>query len=222
MSDLLCYPVKSCSPIRLKEFHCDQNGLKIDNIHDRTFMLVNGDGKFMNATVYPKLVKVVPKVDGNVLILSAPEMSDLVVDVSKLTEETSVKAKLFDQFLDAVDFGDEAAFWFCKFLEQENLRFVFYPSSEPSREVRAVNKGFKKLIRDDSGALQNTTSYMLLNESSVDDLNTRLPSPVTTLHFRPNIVVKGAKTYAEDYWEWVKIGNVVFRNVKLCSRRVLK
>ena len=44
---------------------------------------------------------------------------------------------------------------------------------------------------------------------------------ITTSNFRPNFVVKGPKAYAEDNWEWVKIGNIVFENVKPCTRCVL-
>lgn len=219
MSDLLCYPVKSCASISMNEVDCHQNGFKIGNFHDRTFMLINKDGKFITAPVHPKLLKVFPKVDGSSLILSAPGMNDLVIDPLKLTGE-NVKVRIFDQFFDALDVGDETSAWFCEFLEQENfsLRLVFYPSSLPSRDVRDCNKVFKEMIKDDSGALHNITSYMLVNQSSVDDLNTRLSNAVTSLHFRPNIVVKGAKAYEEDNWKWVRIGDVIFRNVKQCAR----
>ena len=33
-----------------------------------------------------------------------------------------------------------------------------------------------------------------------------------------NFVVKGAEVLEEDYWEWIKIGKTVFRNVKPCTR----
>jgi uncharacterized protein YcbX len=31
-------------------------------------------------------------------------------------------------------------------------------------------------------------------------------------------VVKGATAYEEDKWDWMKIGNVILRNVKPCTR----
>ena len=33
-----------------------------------------------------------------------------------------------------------------------------------------------------------------------------------------NFVVKGAEVLEEDYWDWVKIGKTIFRNVKPCTR----
>lgn len=60
--------------------------------------------------------------------------------------------------------------------------------------------------------------YMLLSEESVEDLNKRLEKPVPPKQFRPNIVIKGAAPYAEDSWDYVKIGDVIFRNIKPCTR----
>lgn len=60
---------------------------------------------------------------------------------------------------------------------------------------------------------------MMVNEGSLAELNSRLEDKVTAQHFRPNFVVKGPVAFEEDYWKWVRIGeNVVFRNVKPCTR----
>lgn len=68
------------------------------------------------------------------------------------------------------------------------------------------------------GAYPDETSYSLMNEASITDLNTRLDEPVTPQQFRMNFVVKGATAYEEDKWDWVKIGNVILRNVRPCTR----
>lgn len=64
------------------------------------------------------------------------------------------------------------------------------------------------------------SSYLLINKASVDELNTRLPESVSVRHFRPNIVIEGedATAFTEDNWDWIKIGDVIFRNVKPCTR----
>ena len=67
------------------------------------------------------------------------------------------------------------------------------------------------------------TSAHLLNKKSVDDLNERLKVKdvqVSIHNFRPNIVLE-TTPYAEDEWDWVKIGDVVFQLVKPCTRCVL-
>lgn len=101
----------------------------------------------------------------------------------------------------------------------EGLRLVYYPQSQPTRAVRSKNRIFKRILKCDSGALQNTTGYMLINQASVDDLNTRIDHFVEPLQFRPNIIVKGPKAFEEDNWNWIRIGkSVIFRNVKPCTR----
>lgn len=65
----------------------------------------------------------------------------------------------------------------------------------------------------------NLSSYLLVNQASVEDLNSKLTSnSVTANNFRPNILVEGAKPYAEDNWEWIKIGDVILYYVQSCTR----
>lgn len=60
---------------------------------------------------------------------------------------------------------------------------------------------------------------MLFNQGSIDDLNDRIEKPVTSFQFRPNFLVKGPEAFAEDDWDWIRIGETVtFRNVLLCAR----
>jgi uncharacterized protein YcbX len=66
---------------------------------------------------------------------------------------------------------------------------------------------------------------MLMTESSIADLKTRLPPhvPVIPRQFRPNFLVRGLVAYEEDKWDWIRIGDTaVFRNVKPCTRFVIK
>lgn len=73
------------------------------------------------------------------------------------------------------------------------------------------------------GYFADITSYMLMNDASLGELNKRLDRTVSSLQFRPNIVVSGCEPFAEDSWEWIKIGeNVVLRNVKPCPRSVTR
>lgn len=69
--------------------------------------------------------------------------------------------------------------------------------------------------------MHDHSSFMLLNETSLADLNAKLDHVVPAVQFRPNFVVRGAHAFEEDNWKWIRIGSTVtFRNVKLCSRLV--
>jgi uncharacterized protein YcbX len=50
--------------------------------------------------------------------------------------------------------------------------------------------------------------------ASLADLNTRLAVPIPIGRFRPNIVVSGATSWAEDCWRQIRIRNVLFSVVK--------
>lgn len=66
------------------------------------------------------------------------------------------------------------------------------------------------------------TSYLLINEASINEMKNRIPVSdlISANNFRPNIVIEGDKAtpFAEDDWDWIKIGDVVLRNVKPCTR----
>jgi uncharacterized protein YcbX len=60
--------------------------------------------------------------------------------------------------------------------------------------------------------------FLLTSQASLDDLNSRLPKPLPITRFRPNLVIAGGEAFQEDSWRKIKIGEVVFRVVKPCSR----
>lgn len=184
-------------------------------------MVVNANNEFVTARQYPKLVQVMPHFEGDVMSLSAPNASDLKIDIAELLTFDTVPAVVWGQQVTAVDAGDQAAIWFSRFILEADvgLRLMFYPSTIPTRDVRLKNKAFETAIPNDTGALHDATSFMLINDNSIAELNTRIEKSVTPLQFRPNLVVKGPAAFEEDKWKWVKIGDeVIFRNVKPCTR----
>lgn len=205
----------------MDEFECSQIGIENENIRDRVFMIVTSSGEFITARTHPSFVHIMPSIKGDIMTLSAPGMDNLEIDINRLYIISASKATIWEQQVNVVDAGDDAAQWISKFAlkKDSGLRLVFYPQTFPTREVREKNKVFDTMISEDSGALHNTTSFMLINEASIADLNLRVEKQVTALQFRPNIVIRGPTAYAEDSWKWLKIGDkTVFRNVKPCGR----
>lgn len=180
-------------------------------------MVVRPNGDYVSAKAYPKMVQIIPRIEGDIMTLSAPEMEDLKVDINELYKrEPSVKVKVLKDDTDCVYCGDEAARWFSKFLlaKSDGLRLVFYPSNEPKHEIKDRKYLFKQAEREDSGALHYHTSFMLMNQGSFDDLNSKLEEAVTPLQYRPNFVVKGPQPWEEDSWKWIKIGDqTVYKNL---------
>lgn len=222
VTDLQIFPIKSCGAIRLTQMDCSVIGPKLGLLRDRIFMVIQTDGTFITGRSHPRLVLIQPRFDEQyeTMTLSAPGMMDISVDVKRLFSVDPVKASVWGQTVTAVDCGEELARWFSRFLLSEDfgLRLVFYPLAHPTRPVREKNLIHVNLTSRDSGALHDATSFMLVSEASVADVNTRVEKPVPALQYRPNFVVKGPGAFEEDDWKWVKIGETVYRNVKACTR----
>ncbi|XP_039436760.1 mitochondrial amidoxime reducing component 2-like [Culex pipiens pallens] len=214
INEIFVYPIKSCGPIKVSRIGCSMLGPQRQMLRDRIFMVTNEDGKFVTARQKPKMVLIRPQFDASFarMTLSAPGMDDITIDVKALLDGPQANGVVWGETVPTVDCGDDVARWFSTYIlgTDKGYRLKFYPLNETSR----------KRSNEDTGSLQDETSYMLFNTATVEDLNTRLDQKVTALQFRPNFVVKGPPAYAEDNWRWVKIGNTVFRYVKPCLRCV--
>ncbi|KZC04339.1 MOSC domain-containing protein 1, mitochondrial, partial [Dufourea novaeangliae] len=221
LSNLIAYPVKSLGPVRMNTMECVKLGLKSGWMRDRTLLVIDLNGHFVTARQYPRMVLVSPSVSGSVLTLSAPGMMPVSIDLARINGK-GFHVAVWGQAVAASDCGEEPARWLSRFLLQEDtgFRLVYYPLEEPTRGLRTKHKNFN-FSGDDTGAYPDESSYCMMNEASVTELNSRLDEPVNMEQFRQNFVVKGALPYEEDSWQWVKIGDVIFRNVMPCHRCIM-
>lgn len=60
--------------------------------------------------------------------------------------------------------------------------------------------------------------YLGIGLATLADLNNRLTDQIKMNRFRPNLVFSGTEPFAEDTWDHFKIGHVLFRAIKPCSR----
>ncbi|GAB1865840.1 MOSC domain-containing protein 1, mitochondrial [Camponotus japonicus] len=223
LSDIMVFPIKSLGIIRMKEMECTKLGLRSGWLKDRTLMVIDLEGRFLTARQLPKMVNIIPEYYGSILTLRAPGMMSISIDLAQLRGKP-FQVAVWGQAVPARDCGEEVARWLSRFLLQEDtgLRLVYYPLDRPAREIRKKNENyFPLLTTTDTGAYPDESSFSLINEASVAELNSRLDEPVIPQQFRMNFVVKGAIAYEEDKWDWVKIGDVIFRNVRPCTRCIL-
>lgn len=225
VTDLFCYPVKSCAPVKVQEINCENIGFRNGLLRDRVFIVVNSEtGRLITGHRYPELVLINPKVEDKALILAGSGMSELKVDIDKAMKYVSwKKVEVSGTALDVIDCGEEAAEWLSQFIFKNNhgLRLFYYPSSRPMKPVDPKDR--KRWPSTTSpkhtGATHDMTSYMIMNLASVEELNKRLDEPVSPLQFRPNIVFTGLPAFDEDQIRWFKIGeHAVFKFVQPCLR----
>lgn len=70
---------------------------------------------------------------------------------------------------------------------------------------------------------QDTGPCLIINESSIVELNSRLDEKekINFQRFRPTIVIDGHQAYEEDRWKEIIINDYLFVSSKPCTRCVL-
>ncbi len=208
VSELHIYPVKSLAGISLQSSRVDALGL----VHDRRWMVVNESGYMMTQRSHPRMALIQPAVSGHGLRLDYPGKAP--IDVPEPNSDDRVAVRVWDDTVNALTADPDVDWWLSEVLG-EPARLVSFPRDEK----RQVDRDYARA--GDLTAFSDGFPILLIGQSSLDDLNTRLDAPLPMRRFRPNIVVSGAAPYAEDDWREMEIAGVHFRIVKPCSRCVV-
>jgi len=209
LSQIWRYPVKSLRGNQLESADVDARGIRFD----RHWMLVDGQGNFLSQRQLPRMVLVKTQVEDQGLRVSAPGMQDLMLPVASDGDD-AVLVKVWRDECRAQTVDAQADGWFSEFLGRD-CRLV----SLPPGSVRQVDQDYAR--QGDQVGFADGFPFLLISQASLDDLNQRLPSPISMERFRPNLVISGCDAYAEDGWRRIRIGDLVFRVVKPCSRCVI-
>ena len=86
----------------------------------------------------------------------------------------------------------------------------------PDSTKRSVDKNYAN--NNEVTSFSDGYPFLIIGESSLDDLNKRLGDPLPINRFRPNIVFTGGTPYEEDMMMHFTINSVNFFGVKLCAR----
>ena len=208
LASLHIYPVKSCAQITLDSAQVQKRGLE----HDRRWMVVDENGRFLTGRELPRLVLVLAEPHACGITLRAPQMVTLEV-AKPAAQATRLNVTVWKSTLSA-QLADAAAHtWLSIFLDRP-CRLVFMDETC----TRAVSMDYGQA--GDEVSFADGYPLLLISQAALDNLNTRLPHPVTMQRFRPNLVVTGCTAHAEDQWMRIRIGTVVFELVKPCTRCV--
>eukprot|EP00741_Cyanophora_paradoxa_P004425 tig00000802_g4295.t1 len=223
VTELHCYPIKSCAGLPMREAVLGPRGF----LNDRLYMWVDHAGSFITARTFPALtlvgVIVFPRPGGGEEIeLSVPSLSEQggpkTIRVPVVERGPTTSVRVWKDLCEAVDQGDAAARWIQSFLKVPGLRLVRMAEGH----VRPVDKERKHLAAPPGAIYQTGFSdaypVLLAAEESLASLNARLPKPVPMNRFRPNIVVRGSRAFAEDRWRRIRIGGTEFQVSKPCDR----
>ena len=211
LQEIYLYPIKSLGGIAVQEAQVEERGFK----YDRRWMLVDQSGEFLTQRQHPQLALLqVALSESQLEVFSKGDPSQRIAFDLDLASNQELLVSIWgDQVLARV-VSAEVSRWFSDFLQMDLDLVVMPESSHRKMDPRYAVQG-------ESVSFADGMPYVIIGQSSLDELNQRLEVPVSMDRFRPNLVFSGGEAYAEDQFKQLQIGEVEFQVVKPCARCVL-
>lgn len=211
LQDIYTYPIKSLGGIRLDKAKVEEKGLK----YDRRWMLVDRDGRFLTQRKYPEMALLQTKItDGGISVFDKENPSRQILVPYDSGSARYRMVTIWEDRVEAQIVNSGISLWFSEVLKIE-CELVFMPPST-RRKLQP-----EYAVNGESVSFADGMPYLLIGQSSLDDLNSRLSNPVPMNRFRPNLVFSGGSPFQEDEWDTVTIGDARFKITKPCARCVV-
>lgn len=208
VSGLYIYPVKSLGGIALPAASLTDRGFE----YDRRWMLVDENNRFISQREVAAMAFLKVSLHEGGLLVQNTNKADCfyLVPFQPLTTEMMMVSVWSDNCL-AQCVSAEADAWFSEQLDI-SCRLVYMPDNT-LREVDELYAHNKEITSFSDGY-----PLLIIGQASLDDLNSRLSSPLQMDRFRPNIVFTGGLPFQEDDMKQFSIGGIQFFGVKPCAR----
>lgn len=225
VSHLYVYPVRSGIKVELPEIKTHFWGAQTELIADRSFMVIDSEGKVCDLKSFPKLIDITPGIDdeGRALKLSAPKMSDVIVDVHILqSSEKKVDREVINgtSKISTIDCGDTVSDWITEALGSGNQKLRLVYAQDESCKGRRFRENFKQIREMGKGGSDSPNHFnrlSVINETSIKDLTNRLDNAQDGTNFKPNIIITDTMPNDEINWKFLKIGETTI--LRSCHKK---
>ena len=210
ITQLFIYPIKSMGGVQITTGEVTDRGLKFD----RRWMLVDDKCAFITQREFPQMAVLKVRLGKDFLTVSDEysNNSDLVIPFGGF-DYGQVKVTIWNAVCDAMQTSKFIDQWFSDILKI-TCRLVYMPDES----MRPVDTTSGYAPKGKFTSFADAYPFLLLGEASVNDLNSRLKTPVSITRFRPNLVFSGGSPYQEDQMEEFKINGVNFWGLENCAR----
>lgn len=211
ISHLYIYPVKSLGGIELGNACITDRGLQ----HDRRWMLIDEENRFLTQRELPRMALLKTAINEKELQVfeKGNEVDKFSINLYPVEAEI-MNVQVWEDTCEALRISDKADQWFSEKLNL-NCRLVYMPESTR----RKVDEDYS--LHADITGFSDAFPLLMIGQSSLDDLNSRLEKPLPMNRFRPNIVFTGGNPYEEDTMKHFNINGIDFFSVKPCARCVI-
>lgn len=210
LSEINIYPIKSLGGISLQSSEVEERGLK----YDRRWVLVDESKKFFTQRIFPEmaLIKVAVEKAGLRIQNKTETIGPLFIPFEFEHSKTD-RVVIWNDKVTGEFYNNQIDDWF-----SETLGIKCHLVKMPESTKRVVDETYaqSKIVSFADGY-----PFLIIGESSLDDLNSRMETPLSMNRFRTNFVFTGGEPYEEDNWKKFQIGDVKFVAVKPCSRCVI-
>jgi len=210
LSEINIYPIKSLAGISLQSSEVEERGLK----YDRRWVLVDETNTFFTQRDFPEMALIKVEIENSGLKLQhkiknvEPLIIPFVFDHSKKDKviiwDDTVVGEFYNQSIDD---------WFSAILGTK-----CHLVKMPETTKRIVDESY---VKNKIVSFADGYPFLIIGQSSLDDLNARMEVPLPMDRFRTNFVFAGGKPFEEDNWRKFKIGDLYFEAVKSCARCVI-
>jgi len=210
VSEIFIYPVKSLGGISVKEVEVTDRGLK----HDRRWMLVDSAGNFLTQRAHPQMALLKVDLSKDTLFFRNIKTTDqFSVGITEITGK-KINSVVWNDQVELLHVNSIADEWFSQALNRK-CKLVYMPEETK----RPVDNNFA--MNNEITSLSDGYPFLIIGQSSLDDLNSKLKEKIPMNRFRPNFVFTGGYPFEEDAMKSFSIGGVSFFGVKPCSRCVV-
>lgn len=217
IQEIRLYPIKSLGGVSVPSAIVEEKGFR----YDRRYMLITPTGQFITQRSCHQMALIdVALTDTSIRVWHRHFPDDVLVlpldPASEATPNPSpIPVSIWDSHhVPAMPLNPGADFWFSQVLGLE-CRLVFMPESTR----RAIDKTYAR--HDEAVSFADGYPYLVISQASLNDLNNRLPEPITMSRFRPNLIVDDCPPFDEDTWLDFQISHIPFYGPKPCARCVL-
>ena len=207
ISELFIYPIKSLGGIAVSSSAVTSRGFQ----YDRRWMLVDSNNIFITQREFPALALLQVSIKEEGLYIKHKLNNESFTVPFQPQTNHSVTVTVWDDTCNAQTVSEAADKWFSEMISF-SCRLVYMPD-DTNRNVDS-----RYALNKEINSFSDAYPFLLIGQSSLDDLNSRLPEPFPINRFRPNIVFTGGEPYEEDLLESFVINGINFYGVKLCAR----
>lgn len=208
VKEIYIYPIKSLAGISCKYAFAQEMGFE----NDRRWMLIDADNQMITQREHPIMSQFYPQIaDGKLSLVFQEQQHEFSIDEYI---DAKIETTVWDDKTEVFEVSKNTSKWFsdclgfeCKLVKINNLGDRRHESS--------------KLKETFNVSLADGYPYLLVGTESMDVLNDKLEQKITVKRFRPNIVINTENAHEEDDFTTFKIGEVEFKNIKICERCIM-